>query len=395
MAAYETIAASWSGNIWMISEPAAIVQSCGTPSGASDAGLSCSWNDPPQPREWQALRQHLPPEWTFLASSWVAAWADSYLPAARWRPPCRFLTVRDGHRTVTGVLPIATMRFGPLAFAAAAGFPVPYRSVALDAAVMESTCAALARDLRRFTRFRMGLRIGPVSAKNRMVNALAAALRCTGWGVATRVLGRSFIVDLPGSVATFADARRGIVKRAAYHERRLRRIGEVEIRRHNALSRDCWDKVLHDAAAIEERSWIPERNGVRTFATARAQRFWLGALSDEYLSRSISIWVLYLDCRPISFSLNLDAGSTRYILANLFDAAFKIHSCGTVLAYHVLRDATETGLETVDWGQGDPGYKRDWLARPGPAVHDIIALRPGLISTLGRAALHRRSGYWF
>ncbi len=379
----------------MVSEPAGIDRVRDNSSGISDAGLSCSSDDPPTPREWQALRRRLPPEWAFLASSWVAAWADSYLPAARWRPPCRFLTVRDGHGIVTGVLACRDHAVRSLRVRGCRRIPLPYRSVALDAAAMDSTCAALARHLRGFARFRIGLRIGPVSGEDKMADALAAALRRSGWGVGIRLLGRSFSVDLPGSVAEFADARRGIVKRAAYHERRLRRTGAVEIRRHSALSPECWEKVLDAAAAIEERSWIAERNGVRNFATARSRQFWLRALSDEYLSGSVSIWILYLDSRPISFSIHLDAGATRYILANLFDAAFKIHSCGTVLAYHVLRDAIETGLTTVDWGQGDPGYKQDWLARPGPAVHDIIALRPGLISSLGRTALHRHSGYWF
>lgn len=335
----------------------------------------------------------MPEPWRFLASHWVRAWAENWLPNGRWRPPCRYVTVRDQTGVVRGVLPWATMQFGPVRFCAVGGYFLPYRSLALDSTAMEATCDALASALACFARFRAGLRLGPVAAVDPMSGSLAAALKRRGWQVGRRVLGASFLVRLPQSLSEFNQTCRGVIKRAAYHERRLRRSGVVEIKRFNGLA--DWPQVIDDVASIESNSWIPKNNGYAHFNTSKAKKFWLNLLKEDYLSSIVSISIIYFDGRPITFSANMDVGQTKYIIANLYDETFRTHSCGTVLAHHVLRDAIENGQEIVDWGQGDPGYKQLWSAKPLHAVHDIIAFPPGMTGRFARAMLNGRSGYFF
>ncbi len=337
------------------------------------------------------------PEWGFLASDWVPAWADSYLPFARWRPPCRYLTLREESGAPAGVLPLATMQFGPLKFAAVAGHFLPCRGVPLacDPELLEAACAALADALANLIRSRVGLRLGPIAAHDPMCNSLALALQHRGWAVATRVLGTSFTVDLPHSVAEFNQSCGGIVKKASYYERRLRKTGKLGIAHYQGLAADAWAKPLDEMAAIERNSWIPERHGSVIFDTPQAQGFWRRVLADDFLSASFRLWIMYLDGRPISFSCNLDAGKTEYILANLYDAAFKDHSCGSILARHVISAAIADGRKSIDWGQGDSGYKQRWGAKPGHAVHDLLALPPRPTTHIIKRLLDGRSGYRF
>ena len=86
--------------------------------------------------------------------------------------------------------------------------------------------------------------------------------------------------------------------------------------------------------------------------------------------------LLCVEGRPISYSLNLDAGSTRYIVANGYDEAFSTHSPGMLLAYHVLRDAAQKGRTIVEWGQGDSGYKSRWCANENLRLVDLLMLPP-------------------
>ena len=154
-------------------------------SGASfePAPVSCGL-EPPSAAEWQSLRQRMPEPWCFLASSWAQAWAESHLPRERWRPPCRYLMVRDRTGAVTGVAPLATMQFGPIRFCAGGGYFLPYRSLALDAMAMDASCDAIVGALAGYVRFRAGFRLGPLAAIDPMSGALAAALIAKRWGSA-------------------------------------------------------------------------------------------------------------------------------------------------------------------------------------------------------------------
>src|SRR2546430_5618535 len=119
----------------------------------------------PNAEDWQQLRCQMSPEHAFLTGGWMEAWAESYLPLLRWRGPCRYLSVRDAAGRLTGALPLAHMKFGPVQFRAVGGFRLPYRGVALALRqdVRTGTCAAMAEALRRGARGVVGMRIGPIA----------------------------------------------------------------------------------------------------------------------------------------------------------------------------------------------------------------------------------------
>ncbi|MGH7097852.1 MAG: GNAT family N-acetyltransferase [Stellaceae bacterium] len=237
-----------------------------------------------------------------------------------------------------------------MSFAAGAGLFLPYRSLPLagDGAAMAATCAAMAEALIDRLRSRLGLRMGPVSAQDPMCNALVAALRRYGWDVGTLPAGHAFVVALPDTVPKFERINAGLVRRINYYERRLHRAGKPDIVRYGGSGGSDWELILSRVAAIEQNSWVAKNNGTMLFAIPTARRFWDKVLSDEFLSSCVTIWLLYLDGRPISFSCGLDIGNVKFILANLYDEAFKTYRCGNILTRHVLTGAIEGGQRRVD-----------------------------------------------
>jgi len=105
-------------------------------------------------------------------------------------------------------------------------------------------------------------------------------------------------------------------------------------------------------------------------------------LQDYGLSRSIKIWMLYLDDDPVSFCLVLDTGPIRYQLVNGYSKSVKQYSTGHILFKEMIFDAIETGVQRICFGQGDPGHKREWGAKSSVELIDLIAMKPGLFGKL-------------
>jgi hypothetical protein len=351
----------------------------------------------PTARDWNYLRQDVRPEWRFLAGDWAAAWAETYLPYDRWRPPLRYLTVRRKDGIPTGVLPLVELKFGPWKFDAAAGYFLPYRSLPLagSSEMMDATCESMVDALATHRKFRLGLRIGPTSTQDRMCGALIAALRRAGWQIGIAVAGEVFVVELPNGIDEFNELSSAMVKRVDYYERRLQKLAKLKIVEYAGSDHRNWETVLSEAAQIERNSWIKREGGTIMFDGVLNRRFWMRLLSDEFLAPCMSIWVMYIDRRPASFSCGINVGATKYVVANLYDEAFKAHSCGAILARQVLVSAICRGQKLVDWGQGDSGYKQKWNAKPGYRLRDIVALPPGAQYGIIKAALKLRAKYVF
>jgi hypothetical protein len=229
----------------------------------------------PDADEWRAFRRRMPPEAAFFGGGWIEAWAKSYLPQGRWRGPCRYLSVRDGRGELTGVLPLAKMKFGPFEVRVGGGYFLPYRGVALvgENDRRTETCAAMADALIDYAPWRLGLRIGPVSDRDESSRAIATALTAGGWHVGMRKLGQCFVLQVPASAARFAEVAGGMIKRANYYERRMRRSGSVSITEFRPQDTKLWRATLEDVAAIESRSWISRENGHLIFATEADKSF--------------------------------------------------------------------------------------------------------------------------
>ena len=102
--------------------------------------------------------------------------------------------------------------------------------------------------------------------------------------------------------------------------------------------------------------------------------------------------MLYLDDEPVSFCLVLDTGPIRYQLINGYSKSVRQHSTGHILFKEMIFDAIETGVERICFGQGDPGHKGEWGAKPSVELIDLIAIKPGLFSKLASVACSITNG---
>src|SRR3546814_19765320 len=95
--------------------------------------------------------------------------------------------------------------------------------------------------------------------------------------------------------------------------------------------------------------------------------------------------ILTIGGSPAAFAFDLDVGALKYAIANSYDQRFARNSPGRVLAYRSLAGAMDRGIERVDWGAGDSGYKSPLGAVPGPELVDCLFVRK-----IGRAAGRER-----
>jgi CelD/BcsL family acetyltransferase involved in cellulose biosynthesis len=237
-------------------------------------------------------------------------------------------------------------------------------------------------------------RCGPVPRGTPAIESLINAFTSIGWSVMEKRVGETYAVTLNDGFAAYEQGIRALSKKMTYYERRLRRSGNVETWTGTRGSAIVQRRVLQDLETIEARSWVSARAiGKPKFIGDRNRAFWNRLLAAREAVETLRPMILYLDDRPISYSLNLDAGNTRYIVANGYDEEFSIHSPGMLLAYQVLRDAAHTGKSVIEWGLGDSGYKSRWGATENLRLVDLLLLPGTARGYLEMQLVKRAAGY--
>ncbi|KQT33475.1 hypothetical protein ASG29_05360 [Sphingomonas sp. Leaf412] len=312
----------------------------------------------------------------FLRRGWFAAATAAYGGAAR-----TIVARVDG----APVLALPIVRAGPrgLGIAAVAGCYWPFRSVpAVPAMLGEAAMAATLATLAGTTR---ALRIGPVPDGDAGVAALTQAARARGWGVASRAVASTFVLDMAALRAEGQWPRGSTLRKNRFHEKHLAAHGALD---WSFVDPGGWDAAFDAMAAVETRSWLADRtDGADAKFTARGHgAFFRAAARDPVIAGMFNAALLRVDGVPAAFSFDLDAGALKYAVANSYDPVFAKHSPGKLLYYRNLVRAIERGVTTVDWGAGDSGYKRVIGAAEGPVLRDWLLLRPGMTSWLAPVA---------
>ena len=302
----------------------------------------------------------------FLRFGWYAAAVAAY----GGHP--RTLVVREDGVPVLA-LPLVALGPAPLRLAAVPGSYWPFRSFPL---ALEASDAAPAAALRALGQVYRGLRLGPVPDGDPAAEALAAAARAAGWAVIERVVGQGWAQDL----ADPTWPRPSSLKKNRFHEKHLAAHGALDWR---FLSDADWPAAFDLLAQVEQASWVADGRDAKFTASGHG-RFWRAAAADPVLAGSFNAALLTIGGCPAAFSFDIDAGETRYAVANSYDPAFARHSPGKLLHYRNLLAARTRGVTRVDWGAGDSGYKQVLGATPGPFLRDWLLLRPGLPSLAGR-----------
>jgi CelD/BcsL family acetyltransferase involved in cellulose biosynthesis len=318
-----------------------------------------------------------------LRRQWFAAALATYGGAAR-----TIVVAADG----ADVLALPLVAAGPrwLRLASVPGCYWPFRSFPASVAAGDGAFAAALDALAGAAR---GLRLGPIYDGDAGAAPLLAAARARGWAVLDRFVADSFLLDIDAERAAGPWPRNTTLRKNRFHEKHLAAHGEPG---WHFLAGADWPAAFDRLAAVEAKSWIAADTDGRDAKFTREGHgaFWRAAAADPVLADAMQAALLTIDGVPAAFSFDLDAGATRYAIANSYDPAFAKHSPGKLLYWRNLARAAERGTRRVDWGAGDSGYKRVIGAARGPAIRDWLLLRPGVPAALGRllAAAWRRSG---
>ena len=303
----------------------------------------------------------------FLRHQWYVAALAAYGGDART------LVVHADERPVLA-LPFVAAGPRRAGLATVPGCYWPFRGfpLAADAGTetLEAALDTLARDVR-------ALRIGPVYDGDPATIPLIETARARGWGVASRLIADSYLLDMAAAQGEGTWPRNSTLRKNRFHEKHLAAHGALD---WSFVDGDQWPAAFDDLAAIEWASWIATRTDGRDakFTLAGHGAFWRAAAADPVLRTMFRAALLRIDGRAAAFSFDIDAGALKYAVANSYDPAFAKHSPGKLLYYRNLVDALGRGIARVDWGMGDSGYKRVIGAERGPQVRDWLLLRPGL-----------------
>ncbi len=313
----------------------------------------------------------------FLRYQWFAAALTAYGTA--YEGAARTLLVLD-NGTPTIALPIRGVGPRWARLAAVPGSYWPFRSFPAAIAADDGHFTVLADLLAREVN---ALRLGPVYDDDPAAMALIGAARGRGWAVMARHIADSFVLDLAVQAAG-GWPRTSTLRKNRFHEKHLAAHGALEWRflDGQALVSGGFEAL----SAIEKASWISDRTDGRDakFTATGHGRFWQQAAQDPALAAMMHAALLTVEGAPAAFSFDIDAGPLKYAIANSYDPRFAKHSAGKLLSYRNLAQGLARGIERVDWGAGDTGYKRVMGAVKGPAINDWLLLRPGLPAMLGR-----------
>ena len=310
----------------------------------------------------------------FLRAAWFAAAAGD--------APMTTLIARKAGVDIAAI-PVVERRHGPLSLREVPGSYWPYRSFPLAECVGEAELAAFLGSSEARHALGRAWRLGPVYADDPTAVRLAAVARASGWTLLSRRLGTCYVVDLAALAANGPWPSSKTLRKNRWLERRLAESGELTF---STVTGPNWDSTVFETlAAIEAESWVARKADARDtkFLHAASRAVWARVVGDPILAEQLAASILHVGGVPAAFTFRLRSGDTVYYIANSFSERFREGSPGRILLYRDFQQAVADGIAIIGWGAGDPGYKSEMGARPGPDIVDLLVVR-GPLAALAR-----------
>ena len=317
----------------------------------------------------------------FLRAAWFGAAADASLAT---------LVARRADGAPVAAIPTVARGKGALRLREVPGSYWPYRSFPVASDASEAELAAMLASPAACASLGRAWRLGPIYSDDPTGARLAAAARAAGWTLLRRRLATSYRIDLERLAADGPWPSTKTLRKNRWLERRLEEMGALEFR---TVTGADWTAATFDTLAeIERGSWVGAKADPRDtkFIRPESRRLWERAIEDPVLAASLSCSLLHVGGVPAAFTFSIASGATRYFIANSYSERFAERSPGRILLYRDFQQAVEAGIETIGWGAGDPGYKTEMGAGPGPEILDYLIVRGSLLAALARPFWERR-----
>ncbi|MDM7954843.1 GNAT family N-acetyltransferase [Blastomonas sp.] len=324
------------------------------------------------PTDLDRLAEAGDPARGFLRRAWYAAETRQGL--------CTLLARR---RDGTPVIAIPTRPIGPsiLRARSVTASYWPFRSFPMASDATEAEVAALLGCPIVQRAIGPALRIGPVYADDPGLQRVVSVAPALGWSVLTRELGTTYLQDIGAQSTQDTWPGKSQTRKLKAYERKLHEVhGELRLR--VVTGSDWSDQVWRDLAEIETQSWVgtqTDHSGAK-FINRDNLRHWQTAVTDPVIASQLRAMILYASDRPIAFSFDLEAGDVMYGIASSYAEDMARFSPGKIITIHLITQAIERGVRTIDWGSGDTGYKRALGATAGPQIIDIMMVRGHLLA---------------
>ncbi len=330
---------------------------------------------------WQHLADQVSPEFQFMDKNWYSSWESKYLPYKHPDSLVKYISILDTSNKLQGVYPyMLVSKFG-IKILSAAGFYYPFR-VILHSTKLTLGCANALVETIHYEIKENIVRIGPTGIDQPINQLLRSKFSDLGWMCHEINRGTQQVITLPSYVEKFKQSlSKNLSKNLKRRFKRLQELGEVTIEKFNNCSSYKWAQIIDDCSEIESQSWLFGDADGKTRIKGK-ETFWKSYLENSDAQKRVSIWMVRLDDRPISYTLAIDSGLSRYSISGQYNAEFKKYGIGLFADYEMLQDAILSGIKTVNLGDGDAAYKDRWGAKPGAQLVDYIYFRPSLFGRL-------------
>jgi CelD/BcsL family acetyltransferase involved in cellulose biosynthesis len=211
-------------------------------------------------------------------------------------------------------------------------------------------------------------------------NARTLALALTESGVATRVEpdDRNTCVELVGTWDEFHSKRsRSFRKAINLAANRIARAGRVRIAQTTSRTSNSGDvdQALEEAIRISAQSW---KAGLGTTLDKSGPGQFIRRLAKiEEFEGCLSIWMLYLNDRPVASEIQLAQDHVVHALRADFDPAFESASPGANLNVAILKALFSSDARRYLMGPGPNPYKQRWGDSEIP-LYRILAFSPAV-----------------
>ncbi|HRW30681.1 MAG TPA: GNAT family N-acetyltransferase, partial [Emcibacteraceae bacterium] len=324
---------------------------------------------------WKCIEADGAPAIKFLRENWFYAWLNLVQSSNSWTREIEYIYVGE---TDSGcaIIPYAFQKVGPLKFASLPGAYFPHRGIVNtgpDATLIKKTVEKLSKISGIY-----GFRMGPVESNDRFISDLTEQLKQNGWKIITMTIGANYGMVPPASVEEYLSgfsANRRQKMRA--HARKMDALGKVELKHFNDVDASTWEQIFKDIETVESNAWV-SKSGEPRFVGQEKQTYWNELVKDDFYKKALSVWILYLDDKPVSKKVALDAGGIRYYLTSSYDEKVARFNTGVRMEVEFVSDAIVKGIKYINNGLGDSGYKAQWGSEYYNDLIDIIAFPPTL-----------------
>jgi len=324
---------------------------------------------------WQRVSEISPAENHFLRKEWFDAWTIFNDTDNNWHKEIgyKYFTDSDNNHAI---LPYSFQKLGPFKFASLAGNFFPYRAIPNSGESVE-LINNIADFLSKLGDV-YGVRFGSISKSDEFISKLISCLKSRGWKITNSSLGYEYGMPVPSHESEYLESisskRR---KKIRYYGRKLADSGEVEFRLYKSETADVWKKVFEDLATVESNAWISE-TGEPRFLGDLNQVFWNKLINHQWYSDALSIWILYLDGKPVSHDVAIDTERVRYSIAGSYDENVANFRTGVQLELKAVGHAIDRQIRLINTGLGDSGYKSDLGYEQCGEIIEVIAFPPNL-----------------